>query len=105
MTAQTALTATGLGKKYRRSWALRDCSLAVPAGRVVALVGPNGAGKTTLLHLATGLLSPTAGEVRVLGEHAGEALARVAFLAQDKPLYDGAVPSGNSVDSAATSCT
>jgi ABC-2 type transport system ATP-binding protein len=89
MTAQTALTATGLGKKYRRNWALRDCSLAVPAGRVVALVGPNGAGKTTLLHLATGLLSPTAGEVRVLGEHAGEALARVAFLAQDKPLYDG----------------
>jgi ABC-2 type transport system ATP-binding protein len=37
----------GLGKRYRRSWALRDCTLAVPAGHVAALVGPNGAGKTS----------------------------------------------------------
>ena len=90
--ASTALTATGLGKRYRRTWALRDCSLSVPAGRVVALVGPNGAGKTTLLHLATGLLAPTEGSVSVFGEPAdrsAETLARIAFLAQDKPLYDG----------------
>ncbi|HEX2131858.1 MAG TPA: ABC transporter ATP-binding protein [Actinophytocola sp.] len=86
-----ALTATGLGKRYRGNWALRDCSLSVPAGRVAALVGPNGAGKTTLLHLATGLLTPTSGSVSVFGEPAGRkaTLARVAFLAQDKPLYDG----------------
>jgi ABC-2 type transport system ATP-binding protein len=86
------LTATGLSKRYRRNWALRDCSLSVPAGRVVALVGPNGAGKTTLLHLATGLLAPTAGTVTVLGAQVDRdpaTLARVAFLAQDKPLYDG----------------
>jgi ABC-2 type transport system ATP-binding protein len=59
---------------------------------VVALVGPNGAGKTTLLHLVVGLLAPTTGTVRVFGrEVAGDAetLSRVAFLAQDKPLYDG----------------
>jgi ABC-2 type transport system ATP-binding protein len=55
---------------------------------VVALVGPNGAGKTTLLHLAVGLLAPTAGEVRVFGRPAGGARDRVAFLAQDKPLYE-----------------
>ena len=84
----TVLTATGLGKKYGRSWALRDCSLSVPAGRVVALVGPNGAGKTTLLHLAVGLLSPTTGGVEVFGAPVERALAKVAFLAQDKPLYD-----------------
>jgi ABC-2 type transport system ATP-binding protein len=85
------LTATGLGKRYRRTWALKDCSLSIPAGRVVALVGPNGAGKTTLLHLAVGLLSPNEGSVAVLGQPAGTAdtLPRVAFLAQDKPLYDG----------------
>jgi ABC-2 type transport system ATP-binding protein len=86
------LTATGLGKRYRRTWALRDCSLTLPTGRVVALVGPNGAGKTTLLHLVVGLLAPTTGTVRVFGrEVAGDAetLSRVAFLAQDKPLYDG----------------
>jgi ABC-2 type transport system ATP-binding protein len=84
------LQATGLGKRYRRTWALRDCSVAVPEGRVVALVGPNGAGKTTLLHLATGLLAPSAGEIRVFGAppaNQPEVLARVGFLAQDKPLY------------------
>ncbi|WP_158888906.1 ABC transporter ATP-binding protein [Amycolatopsis anabasis] len=82
------LEATGLGLRYRRNWALRDCSLAVPRGRVVALVGPNGAGKTTLLHLVVGLLAPTRGSVRVLGEPGRDALERVAFMAQDKPLYD-----------------
>lgn len=89
MTAERTpmVLATGLGKRYRRTWALRDCSLAIPAGRVVALVGPNGAGKTTFLQLAVGLLKPTTGTVRVLGEQDG--LAEVAFLAQDKPLYDG----------------
>lgn len=87
----TVLTTTGLGKRYRRNWALKDCSVAVPAGRVVALVGPNGAGKTTLLHMIVGLQSPDEGNVTVLGRPAGtrETLPRVAFLAQDKPLYDG----------------
>jgi ABC-2 type transport system ATP-binding protein len=86
------LEAAGLGKRYRRAWALRDCSVAVPEGRVVALVGPNGAGKTTLLHLAVGLLAPTAGQVRVFGAPPADrpqVLARVGFLAQDKPLYQG----------------
>ncbi len=49
------LEARDLGKKYRRRWALSDCTLSIPAGRVAGLVGPNGAGKTTLLHLATGM--------------------------------------------------
>jgi ABC-2 type transport system ATP-binding protein len=80
----------GLGKRYRRAWALRECTLAVPAGQVVALVGPNGAGKTTLLHLVAGLIAPTAGHVTVLGGRpAGgpDALDLIAFVAQDAPLY------------------
>ena len=80
----------GLGKRYRRTWALRDCTLAIPEGRVAGLVGPNGAGKTTLLRLAVGLLAPTCGTIGVLGEApaAGPAqLARVGFLAQDTPVY------------------
>jgi ABC-2 type transport system ATP-binding protein len=86
------LGARGLGKRYRRRWALSDCSLDVPAGRVVGLVGPNGAGKTTLLHLAVGLLAPTAGTIEVLGGRpaAGPAqLARVGFVAEDTPTYAG----------------
>jgi ABC-2 type transport system ATP-binding protein len=80
----------GLGKCYGGTWALRECTLAIPAGHVAALVGPNGAGKTTLLNLAVGLAAPTAGIVTVLGGRpAGSpaALDGIAFVAQDTPLY------------------
>ena len=85
-----ALEASSLSRRYGGTWALRDCSLSLPTARVVALVGPNGAGKTTLLHLATGLLQPTSGSIRVLGEVPGanpEILGRVGFVAQEMPLY------------------
>ncbi|MEU1231361.1 ABC transporter ATP-binding protein [Streptomyces sp. NPDC005828] len=78
------IEADGLGMKYRRrggGWALKDCTLALPAGRVVAVVGPNGAGKSTLLGLAAGLLRPTEGRITA------PARDRLAYVAQDKPLY------------------
>ncbi|MCU1395501.1 MAG: transporter ATP-binding protein [Ilumatobacteraceae bacterium] len=81
-----------LGKRYGRTWALDDCTLAVPEASVTALVGPNGAGKTTLLHLAVGLSSATTGTITVLGglsPGSPKALAGVAFVAQDAPLYPG----------------
>jgi ABC-2 type transport system ATP-binding protein len=79
-----------LGKRYGNKWALRDCSLHLPAGHIAALVGPNGAGKSTLLHLAVGLLRPDAGAVRVFGEspyHNTAVLSEIGFVAQDTPLY------------------
>ncbi|HEY8558196.1 MAG TPA: ABC transporter ATP-binding protein [Actinomycetes bacterium] len=82
--------ASDLGKRYGSTWALRECTLAIPAGHVTALVGPNGAGKTTLLNLAVGLAAPTTGGVTVLGGRpAGSpaALDGIAFVAQDTPLY------------------
>jgi len=82
----------GLGKRYRRRWALSDCTLSVPAGHVVGLVGPNGAGKTTLLSIATGMQAPSAGTVEVLGGRpaAGPAqLAKVGYLSQNAPVYAG----------------
>ncbi|GGO24738.1 ABC transporter ATP-binding protein [Micromonospora parathelypteridis] len=84
------LEADRLGKRYGSAWALRDCSLHLPAGRIAALVGPNGAGKSTLLHLAVGLLKPNAGAVRVFGRSPygdTECLADIGFVAQDTPLY------------------
>ena len=81
---------SGLGKRYGSTWALRECTLAVPAGHVAALVGPNGAGKTTLLKLVVGLSEPAAGAVTVLGGLAAGSLAAldgIAFVAQDTPLY------------------
>jgi ABC-2 type transport system ATP-binding protein len=86
----TALETVALGKRYGRRWALTDCTLSIPTGKVVGLVGPNGAGKSTLLHLAVGLLAPSAGTISVLGDRPGsgpEALARIGFLAQDSPAY------------------
>ncbi len=84
------LDAQGLGKRYGRRWALRDCDLQIPSGHVVGLVGPNGAGKSTLLQLAVGLLAPSAGTIAVLDRPpAADAaqLARVGFVAQDTPTY------------------
>jgi ABC-2 type transport system ATP-binding protein len=87
----TALETTGLAKRYHRTWALRDCTLALPAGRVTALVGPNGAGKSTLIQLAVGLLRPSDGTVRVFGvdprRGGAPALGRIGYVAQDHPLY------------------
>lgn len=84
-----AIEAEGLGKKYRRGWALRDCSFRLPAGHICALVGPNGAGKSTFLGTATRLVQPTTGTLKLFGVPVLDpaVLERVAFLAQDKPLY------------------
>ena len=79
-----------VSRRFLRTWALRDCGLAIPAGQVVALVGPNGAGKTTLLNLAAGLLRPTSGTLSVLGglrPGSERARAGIGFVAQDAPLY------------------
>ncbi|WP_246258197.1 ABC transporter ATP-binding protein [Amycolatopsis anabasis] len=85
-----AIAADGLGKRYGKAWALRECTFALPAGRVVALVGANGAGKSALLSVLAGVLAPTAGRVslgKVVRRPIGGADGRVAFVAQDKPLY------------------
>jgi ABC-2 type transport system ATP-binding protein len=85
-----AIETRGLGKRFGPTWALRDCSVRVPQGRVSALVGPNGAGKTTLLRLLVGLRAPSAGQALVLGRQPGqdqEFLASVGYLAQEGPLY------------------
>ena len=85
-----ALVARGLGRRFRRTWGLRDCTLEVPEGAIVGLTGPNAAGKSTLLALATGLLAPTEGSIRVLGrDPRGEpsVLAEIGFVGQGAPLY------------------
>src|SRR5262245_23258398 len=83
-----AVSARRLGRRYGKLWALRDCSLRLEAGSVVALVGPNGAGKSTLLNILAGLVEPSEGDVRVLGEAPNDRVRpRVAFTAQGHPLY------------------
>ena len=89
--ATPVLEATGLGKRFGFTWALRACTLSIPAGKVAALVGPNGSGKSTLLRLAAGLLRPSTGTINALGEVPGPGnarlLERVGYLDQERPLY------------------
>jgi ABC-2 type transport system ATP-binding protein len=91
MTDSVAVRTSTLGKRYGSDWALRDCTLEVPAGSVTALVGPNGAGKTTLLQMVIGLVKPTLGTVEVFGQSprtaARSVLPRLGFVAQDHPLH------------------
>ena len=93
MTDVAALETTGLGRRYRSRWGLRDCSLTVSEGSITGLVGPNGAGKSTLLRLAAGLSRPTAGTVSIFGEpvepNSTRHLRRMGYFDQLRPLYSG----------------
>lgn len=85
----SVVSVTNLEKSYRGKLALKNCTIDVPAGAVVALVGPNGAGKTTLLDIIAGLLSPSNGEVRLFERTSPgslEALQRIGCVAQNSPL-------------------
>lgn len=88
--AGLAVETRALGKRFGSFWALQDCSLRIPEGRISALLGPNGAGKTTLLRLLAGLSRRSTGELFALGREPEQAevfLKSVGYLAQDAPLY------------------
>ncbi|MFZ4122349.1 MAG: ABC transporter ATP-binding protein [Caulobacterales bacterium] len=85
------LSFTDVEVRLGRRTVLRDVSLQVPAGALVALVGANGAGKTSLLRAGIGLCAPVVGEVRLAGGDpralTAQARARaVAYLPQSRPL-------------------
>ena len=71
------------GRGYR---ALDDISLSIPAGSFIAIVGPSGCGKSTLLNIAAGLLTPSAGEVRVDGEPLTGLNRRATYMFQQDAL-------------------
>ncbi len=85
-----SLETHALGKRFRRGWALRECTVTIPEQAIVGLAGPNGAGKSTLLELAVALLDPTEGAVTVLGRDPRRdqsVLGEVGYIAQGAPLY------------------
>lgn len=70
-----------LVKRYGVRNALAGVNLTIHRGRIVGLLGPNGSGKTTMIKLASGLLTPTSGEILIDGGHVGlESKAKVSYL-------------------------
>lgn len=83
------LQCTGLGKRYGQKVALDNVTFSLERGRIVGLLGPNGSGKTTLIKLANGLLTPSAGEIRIAGNLPGaETHAKVSYLPERTYLSD-----------------
>lgn len=82
----------GLTKTYGRRTVVDDVTFAVPIGTVCGLVGPNGAGKTTVMAMLLGLVRPTAGRAKVLGQdvaHPHDFLPRVGSLIESPAFYAG----------------
>jgi ABC-2 type transport system ATP-binding protein/ribosome-dependent ATPase len=83
------LEAHGVTRAFGGLTAVDRVDLEVGAGEVVGLLGANGAGKTTLIRIVLGLLRPTAGEVRLLGEPPSRrSRARLGYVPQGLGLYD-----------------
>ncbi len=75
------LHCAGLSKSFGNVAALDNVTLTLESGRIVGLLGPNGSGKTTLIKIINGLLTPTAGHVRIEGEAPGPTTkTKVAYL-------------------------
>lgn len=82
-----AIQFSGAGRRFDNGYqAIRDITLAVPAGRFVSVVGPSGCGKSTLLNLAAGLLAPTEGSVSVFGAPLAGINSRAGYLFQQDAL-------------------
>lgn len=86
-----AVTMERLTKRFGDDLAVDGITLAVAPGTIVGIIGPSGAGKTTLVRLMTGALTPTEGEVRVMGEDPlrfrREIRERIGYMPQSFALY------------------
>ena len=82
-----ALDAKGVSKRFGAVTALRDASLRVEAGQIVALMGANGAGKSTFVKILTGALRPDGGYVRIKGRDSTLASPRAARRSGLVPVY------------------
>jgi ABC-2 type transport system ATP-binding protein len=89
MSAEIALEARGLTKRYGDTLAVDRVSLSVHRGEVYGFLGPNGAGKTTTLRMLLGLIRPTSGAATVLGNRPGDAaaLAKIGSMIEGPAFY------------------
>jgi ABC-type multidrug transport system ATPase subunit len=87
-----AIATSGLGKRFGRTRAVCDLTLAVPEGSIFAFLGPNGAGKTTTIKMLMNLIRPTTGRATVLGVAARRLgpreLAQIGYVSENQTLPD-----------------
>ena len=98
-----AVDVSGVGRSFGRRRAVSEVDLTLQAGDCLALFGPNGAGKTTLLRMIAGLITPTAGTVRVGGRSLRDdaaARSQVGLISHQSMLY-GALTARENVEFAA----
>ncbi|MDO5386099.1 MAG: ABC transporter ATP-binding protein [Pseudomonadota bacterium] len=80
-----------LNKNFGEIRAIKDFNLTAEKGQIIALLGPNGAGKSTLMNMITGYLTPSSGEIKILGrnieQYPLEARRNIGFLSEGAPLY------------------
>ena len=88
---ELAIEVKDLTKRYQATMALNQISFDVRAGEIMGFLGPNGAGKTTTLRILTGLLTPTAGSVRIQGldieRDSLEIRRHIGYLPENVSLY------------------
>ncbi|HEY7600379.1 MAG TPA: ABC transporter ATP-binding protein [Candidatus Limnocylindrales bacterium] len=80
-----------VSRRYGMVAAVDDISLQVPVGSIVGVIGPSGSGKTTTIRLITGVLRPTSGDLRVLGQQprrfSRSTRERIGYMPQQLVLY------------------
>ncbi|MBU1827055.1 MAG: ATP-binding cassette domain-containing protein, partial [Alphaproteobacteria bacterium] len=95
MSDTTGLKVRNLRKGYRKRTVIRDVSLDLGRGEVVALLGPNGSGKTTCFYSIAGLVMPEAGEITVDGRNITllpmyrRAKMGIGYLPQEASIFRG----------------
>lgn len=90
--SELAIRAQGVSRRFGDFLAVDGLDLCVPRGQIHGFLGPNGCGKSTTLRMLTGLLTPSAGEVEVLGlsipKQAETLKRRIGYMTQKFSLYD-----------------
>ncbi|MDQ6772191.1 MAG: ATP-binding cassette domain-containing protein [Candidatus Dormibacteraeota bacterium] len=89
--SQPAIELAAVTRRFKDFTAVDNLSFEVAAGEIFGVLGPNGSGKTTTVNMISGLLRPTAGEIRVLGHDITDARrirARLGSVPQETALYE-----------------
>lgn len=89
---QLAIDAKGMSRRFGDYMAVNQLDLQIPVGCIYGFLGPNGCGKSTSIRMLTGLLTPTAGDITVLGlklpEQAEQLRQKIGYMTQKFSLYD-----------------